>query len=171
MKKYIFLDIANTLSINSKSYNTKSWDNLGSVGVEPHLMKRLEYLINAISNSSTVEKTLHISDVTLVLLSNTSLGDGVWIQQHRFKYANIVDKICGKGVTSIDIEDIVCRLTDYSLTTRPAVIITSMGEPVLNENLLEQYNNIKVLRVDRDVGLSDALINEVIEHIKQYDTV
>ena len=77
----IFLDVDGVLNIMSDSYNSCAWINLSYDAVEPHLMKRLEYLI---------EQT----DAYIVISSSWSeVQLKQVLEQKRFKY---IDRILGR---------------------------------------------------------------------------
>jgi len=81
MKKIIFLDIDGVLNIFSPSYRSADYVNLAEDTVEPHLMKRLEYIIEKTQASIVISSHWELSHIKTVL------------EQKRFKY---LDKIIAR---------------------------------------------------------------------------
>lgn len=84
----IFLDIDGVLNIMSKSYNSCAYVNLAHDAVEPHLMKRLEHILEQVPDTKVViSSAWGLKQIKTVL------------EQKRFKYIDsIIDRTPRKGI-------------------------------------------------------------------------
>jgi len=84
MRKLLFLDVDGVLNIMSSSYYTNSYENLGNDSIEPHLMARLEFILD------------RVKDLDIVLSSSWDIKKFTKVlKQNRFKYLHrLIGKTC-----------------------------------------------------------------------------
>ena len=146
----IFLDIDGVLNIQSETYNSHSYENIGNDTIEPHLMKRLEYLLDRVGSP-------------LVVLSSS------WrlkqlkrkLAKQRFKYLGLIEHRTSreKDLRGEQINDF---LIEYSWMVSDYVVL----EDEVSDVCGAKCNIIpvdKVVEVDMNEGLSNKdVINTII---------
>jgi hypothetical protein len=168
----IFLDVDGVLNIMSDSYNSFAWVNHGSDAVEPHLMKRLEHLIeNTVNAHIVVSSSWHNQDLIRVL------------SKLRFKY---VDRIIGRTIRVVSSDVQIDAQSTMIVKDTGNIHLNNRGDQIqqwLNENELPIFNYVvledevsdvcgercdtiphsNVVEVDMKEGLSHANIEMAIE--------
>jgi len=80
--KIIFLDVDGVLNIMSSSYNSHGYDTIGMNPIEPHLMKRLEFILE------------RVPDANIVISSSWYMKNLInELKKLKFKYVNrVIDR-------------------------------------------------------------------------------
>jgi len=150
-QKIIFLDVDGVLNIISDSYRTMAWTNYGNDAVEPHLMKRLEYLLEKVPDANIVISSawseIQLTDVLEKLrfkFMNKIIGRTPRRLRYRGQQINswLLNNNWSKYVVLEDEISDVCG-DKCSLIPKEFVIQVDMKEGLSNKNIEKAIQILK----------------------------
>jgi len=181
--KVIFLDMDGVMNIMGDAYRSTDYINLGTQAVEPHLMRRLEYLIEEVEKDGVPVKIVISSSWSEynVLLTMNRL---------RFKYMNAfigrtkrdvkwrgnqiqawLDETDKNVVKYVVLEDEPCDVCGEKCAIIPKeyVVPVNMDTGLSDKNVEVAINKLKVYRLTSPVG-EYSIVKQVIDNVvTQYD--
>ena len=162
------------LSISSDSYRTTDWLNYGPTGLEPHLMKRLEYIIEHVVHYNYREDCHYKFGTVLdiIIIGAMSVGQTmVRLKNMRFKYLNLINEKAILTNPVVNVEDIIniIRKTHRNKDEHcTSVIMINTNTEIINTTLINDDHRIKIINFGEE-GLTNNKVSEIIEYFEKND--
>lgn len=149
LNKILFLDIDGVLNMYGASYYSFAWTNLGTNAIERHLVRRLEFILELVSDlniviSSSWRQEPLINKLTELNFKYMDRIVGRTPRRNKARGLQILDYINEHDVhTYIVLEDEIADVVTY--IDRDRIIEVDMNEGLSNKNAIDTVISINNL--------------------------